>query len=46
MKEMISLNEVHTLIKQELETLANENKLNSLEKIRGNFRLVETTFEA
>ena len=42
---MISHNEVKALIEGDLQKLALENNLNSLEQIRNHFRLVDKEFE-
>ena len=42
---MIKMPKVFELVKQDLSRLAIEYKLNSLEKINGNFRLVSKEFE-
>lgn len=45
MAVMIQHSEVKKLIKDDMQRLAHENKLNSLEQVRSHFRFVEQPFE-
>ena len=45
MKEMIHHEEVKKAIEEDMMRLGKENKFNSLEMVKGNFRLVDKEFE-
>lgn len=42
---MVNHPQVFHLIETEMETLANENRLNSLEKVKNHFRIIPEPFE-
>ena len=42
---MIELDEVRKVIEDDMKRLAKENNFNSLEQVRGHFRLIEKEFE-